>query len=113
VPSASFGPEVVEEEAPEDVEWLPSVGKPASVVIVEVRGVIILLKHGLAKENEGLGDGEAVRRLPFFPNVEESFPRQLSGRVVHEAVLGRFRKSLIAAFAEGLDFHRLKPSAHR
>jgi hypothetical protein len=37
----------------------------------------------------------------------------LSGRVVHEAVLGRFRKSLIAAFAEGLDFHRLKPSAHR
>jgi hypothetical protein len=82
MPSASFGPEVVEEEAPEDVKQLPSIGEPARVVTVEVQGVIFFLKNGFAKENEGPGDGKAVGRLPFFPNAEEGFPRQLSGHAV-------------------------------
>jgi hypothetical protein len=83
------------------------------VVAVEVRGVVLLLKHSFAEEHKGRGDGEAVGRLPLLLDSEEGFPRQLSGKAVHEAVLSGFRESLLAAFAGGLDSHRLKPSAHR
>ncbi len=113
MPPASFGPEVVVEEAPEDVERLSSVGEPARVVTMDVQGIILFLKHSLAKENEGPGDGEVVGRLPFFPDVKEGFPHQLSGRAVQEAMLGGFRAALIAAFVESLDSHLLKPSAHQ
>jgi len=34
--AASFGPEVVEEKASEDVKWLPPVGEAAHVVTLKV-----------------------------------------------------------------------------
>ncbi len=83
------------------------------MVAVEVRGVIVLLKHSFAKEHKGLGDGEAIRRLPLLPDSEEGFPRRLSGKAIHEAVLSEFQESLFTTFAGGLDSHRLKPGAHR
>ncbi len=36
----------------------------------------------------------------------------MSRRIVHEAVLGGLREAEVAAFAGGLDSHRLEPSAH-
>jgi hypothetical protein len=42
--AASFGPEVVEEEASKDVKRLSSVGKAAGVVALEVRGVVFLFE---------------------------------------------------------------------
>jgi hypothetical protein len=48
VPSASFGPKVIEEQILENVERLPSVGEAARVVGVEVRGVVLLLKDDLS-----------------------------------------------------------------
>ncbi len=45
--AASFGPEVVEQKAPEDVERLSSIGEAARVIAVEVRGVVFLFEHGL------------------------------------------------------------------
>ncbi|CAM6017326.1 unnamed protein product [Sphagnum balticum] len=88
-------------------------GIPAHVITVKVRGGVVLFEHGLAKEDEGQGDGEAVKRLPFFPDSVEGFPSQLSRRTVHEAMLGGFREVEVATFAGGLDSHRLEPGAHR
>ncbi len=83
------------------------------MVAVEVRGVVILLKHSFAEEHKGPGDGEAIGRLPLLPDSQEGIPHQLSGKAVHEAVLSGFRESSLAAFAGGLDSHRLKPGAHQ
>ncbi len=110
MPSASLGPEIVEEQAPEDVEWLPPVGESTRVVAVEVRGVVFFLKDDLPKEDEGPSEGEAVWCLPY---AEEGFPSQLGKRAVQEAMLGGFRGAVVTALARGLDPHLLEPSAHR
>jgi hypothetical protein len=90
VPSASFGPELIEQEAPENVERLSPVGEATRVVMMEVRGVVLLFEHGLPKENKGPGDGEAVGRLPFAPDAEKNIPSLLGRGAFHEAMLGRF-----------------------
>ncbi len=82
------------------------------MITAKVWGVVILFEHGLAKEDEGPWDGQAVRRLPFFLDSVKGFPSQLSRRTIHEAVLGGFWEAEIAAFASGLDSHRLEPGAH-
>ncbi len=111
--ATSLGPEVVEQEAPEDVEGLTSIGETASVVAVEVRGVIFFFEDGLPKENERLGDVEAVGHPPFVPNAEENVPCLLSKGAFHEAVLGRLQESLVVALAGGRDSHNLEPSTNR
>jgi hypothetical protein len=50
---ASYRLEVAQQEAPEDVHGLSDVGVPTRVITLEVRGVVILFEHGLAKEDEG------------------------------------------------------------
>ncbi len=45
--TASFGLEVVEQKAPEDVEWLSPIGEAAHVIAVEVRGVVFVFEHDL------------------------------------------------------------------
>jgi len=83
------------------------------VVTVEVWRIVIQLEHGLTKEDEGPRDGEAVRRLPFFPDAVEGLPNPLSRNTIHEAVLGGFWEAEVAAFAVSLNTHCLEPSAHR
>ncbi len=112
VPMTSFRLKVIEQKAPEDIERLSPVGEPTRVVVVEVRGVVVLFEHRLPKENEGPGDGEAVGRLPFAPDVEEGIPGLLGGNAFHKAVSGKLLKSLVAAFAGGLNPHGLEPGAH-
>jgi hypothetical protein len=47
VPVASFGPEVVHQEAPKNVQGLSNVGVPTCVVTMEVLRIVIQLEHGL------------------------------------------------------------------
>ncbi len=111
--ATSLGPEVVEQEAPEDVEGLTSIGEAARVVDVEVQGVVFFFEDGLPKENKRPGDVEAVGRPPFVPNAEEGIPSLLSMGAFHETVLGRLRESLVAALAGGWNSHDLEPSTNR
>jgi hypothetical protein len=113
VPTASFGPEVVKKKASEDVERLTSVREAASVVALEVRGVVFLFEDRFPQKDERPGDGEAVGRLPFDPDATESVPSLASGGAFHKAVLGRFREVLIAAFVGSGEPHVLEPRAHR
>ncbi len=113
VPSASFGPEIIEQKAPKNVEGLSLVGEATRVVAMEVRGVVLFFEHGLPKKNEGPGNGEAVGRLPFAPDTQESTPGLLGQGAFHETVSGRFLEPLVTAFAGGLNSHGLEPGAHR
>jgi len=99
--AASFGPEVVEEEASKDVERLSSIGKAASVVALEVRGVVFLFEDSFPQKVERPGDGEVVGRLPDLPSATEGIPCLPSGRAIHEAMLGRFREVLVTTFVGG------------
>ncbi len=111
--AASFGPEVVEQKAPEDIERLSSIGEAARVIAVEVQGVVFLFEHDLPQENERPGDVEAVWRLPFAPHAEEGVPGLLNRDAFHEAMLGGLRESLIATFVGSRNSHDLKPGANR
>ncbi len=113
VPSASFGPEIIEQKAPKNVEGLSPVGEATRVVAMKVRGVVLFFEHGLPKKNEGQGNGEAIGRLPFAPDAEESVPDLLGRGAFHEAMSGRFLEPLVAAFAGGLNSHGLELGAHR
>jgi hypothetical protein len=100
--AASFGPEVVEEKASEDVKQLSSTREAADVVALEVRGVVFLFEDIFPQKDERPGDGEAVGRLPNIPSAMENIPCFLGGRAIHEAMLGRLREVLVTAFASGL-----------
>ncbi len=110
---ASFGPEVVEEKASEDVKRLSSVRVATSVVALKVRGVVLLFEDNFPQKDEGPGDGEVVGRLPFILGATKSTPSLPGGGAIHEAMLGRLREVLIATFACGLEPHGLEPRAHR
>ncbi len=110
---ASFGPEIVEQEAPEDIERLSPIGEAARVVAMKVRGVVLLFVHGFTKRNEGPNDVGAVGHLPFVPYAEEGIPGLLSRDAFHEAVLGGLRESLVAIFVGSLDSHGLEPGTHQ
>jgi hypothetical protein len=100
--AASFGPEVVEEEASEDVERLSSLGEAAGVVALEVRGVVFLFEDSFPQKDERPGDGKAVGRLPDLPSATEGIPCLPGGRAIHEAMLGRLREVLVTAFTGGM-----------
>lgn len=111
--ATSLGPEVVEEEAPEDVEGLTGVSETARVVVVHIWGVVVGFEDGFSEEDEGPVDVEAVGRPPFDPNTAEGLPSLLSRDAFHEAVLGGFLESLITDFACGRDSHDLELGANR
>jgi len=111
--ATSFELEVVEQEAHEDVEGLTSIGEAARVVAVEVRGVVFFFEDSLPKENERPGDVEAIGCPPFVLNTKEGIPSLLSSGAFHETVLGKLRKSLVAALASGRNSHDLEPSTNR
>jgi hypothetical protein len=105
--ATSLRPEIVEQEAPEDVEGLSAVGEAARVVAVEVRGIIVIFENGLCKEDKRPGNLEAVGRPPIVPHTEESVPSLLGRGAFHEAVLGGFRETLVTALAGGQNTHDL------
>jgi hypothetical protein len=72
------------------------------VVALKVRRVVFLFENSFPQKDERPGDGEAVGRLPFTPNVEEGIPGLLGESAIQEAMLGRLRGPLVATFAGGL-----------
>jgi hypothetical protein len=95
--AASFGPEVVEEKASEDVKRLSPTRESARVVSLKVRGVVFLFEDSFPEKDEGPGDGEAVGCLPFIPSATEGIPGLLGGGAIHEAVLARLRENPVDA----------------
>jgi len=89
------------------------VGETTRVITVKVRGVVIFFEDDFPKEDEGPGHVEAVGRLPFVPNTVEGLLSLPSRGAIHEAMLGRFRESLVIALASGQDSHDLEPSIDR
>ncbi|CAM6004363.1 unnamed protein product [Sphagnum balticum] len=111
--TTSLRPEVVNQEAPEDVEGLAAVGEAARVIAMEVQGVVVLFENGFSEKDERPGDVEAIGRSPFVPYFVESFPSLLSRSAIHKTVLGGLRGSLVTALASARDTHNLEPSADR
>jgi hypothetical protein len=111
--ATSLRPEVVNQEAPEDVEGLAAVSEAARVIAVEVRGVVVLFEDGFSEKDERPSDVEAIGRSPFVPNSVKGFPSMLSQSAIHETMLGGLRGSLVIALASGRDTHNLEPSADR
>jgi hypothetical protein len=111
--ATSFRPEVVNQEAPEDVERLAAVSEAARVIVVEVRGVVVLFEDDFSEKDKWPSDVEAIGRSPFVPNSVKGFPSLLSRGAIHEAMLGGLRGSLVTALASGRDTHNLEPSADR
>jgi hypothetical protein len=111
--ATSLGPEIVEQEAPEDVEGLATVSEAARMIAVQIRGIFIRFEDSFPKEDERPVDVEAVGRPPFVPNTKKGLPSLPSRGAFHEAVLGRFRESLVTDLAGGRDSHDLEPSADR
>ncbi len=70
VPSASFGPKIIKDQAPKDIERLSPVGEAARVVAVEVRRVVLLLKDNLSEEDEGV---QSYRE--YYKGEGGGFPR--------------------------------------
>jgi hypothetical protein len=109
--ATSLRPEVVNQEAFEDVEGLAAVSEAARVIAVEVRGVVVLFEDGFSEKDERPNDVEAIGRSPFVPNSVKGFPSLLSRSAIHETVLCGLRGSLVIALASGWDTHNLEPSA--
>ncbi len=106
--AASFGPEVVEQKALEDVEWLSSISEAARVITVEVRGGRLPFRT-----RPPPGERKAIWQLLFVPHTEEGILGMLSKGAFHEAMLGGLWESLITTFAGSRNSHDLKPGAYR
>jgi hypothetical protein len=83
------------------------------VVGVESRRVVFTFDGGLAKQSEGLVDGDALGSFPFLPNSSERTPGALRERAVQEGVLRGLRSPSIASVASGRDPHHLQPGSNR
>jgi len=105
--ATSLRPEIVEQEALEDVEGLLTVGETARVVAVEVQGIIVLFENGLSKKDKQPGNLEVVGRPPIVPYTEENVPSLLGRGAFHEAMLGGFLETLVTALADGRNTHDL------
>ncbi|CAK9224033.1 unnamed protein product [Sphagnum troendelagicum] len=68
---ASFGPDVVQDEASEDVQWLSWVGESADMVSELPWRVVIFFQHRFPKEDEGPIDVQ----LPNCPRLFCKHPK--------------------------------------
>jgi hypothetical protein len=74
----SLRPEVVKNEATEDVQWLPGVGESTSLVGKELGRVVFALDGRFTQERKGPGDRNVMGRLPFVLDFLVSFPSALT-----------------------------------
>ncbi len=88
--STSFQPEMIENEATEDVERLPGVRESAGVVREKVGGVVFKFQGGFSKEQKRPGGHEVAISFPIIPNTLEGFPSVLGHGAIKKAVLRGF-----------------------
>jgi hypothetical protein len=88
--STSFRPEMIENEAMEDVERLPGVRESAGVVRKKAGGVVFEFQDGFSKEHKRPRGREVAISFPIVPYALEGFPSVLSHGAIKEAVLRGF-----------------------
>ncbi|CAK9882729.1 unnamed protein product [Sphagnum jensenii] len=112
VPSASFRPEVIEDKAMEDVEWLSKVSEAAGVVRKEPRRVILVPHGSFSKKHKRPGRDETSGSFPFVPYSFVNVPRALGHGALEKAMLGKFLGARITNFALRGDPHELESGAN-
>jgi hypothetical protein len=85
--SISFRPEIVKDEASQNVEGLTGVGEAARVVREEAGRVVFKFQGDFTEENERPGRREVVVGFPFDPNAFVGFPSGLSPGAVEKVML--------------------------
>jgi hypothetical protein len=74
---APFRPKVVEDETPEDIEWLASVRVASGVVREDAWDVVVKLHSGFTEEHKRLVHLKVAVSFPFAPYALESLPSLL------------------------------------
>ncbi len=113
VHSTSLSPKGINNEATQNVQWLPRVGEAAGVIRQESGGVVVPFHRRFAQKDERPGNIQIIRRVPFRPDPLEGFPGALRLGAFHEAVLGRFLDVAVANLAMRREAHGPEPSADR
>jgi len=88
--STSLRPEMIENEATEDVERLSRVHESTDVVRQKAGGVFFEFQDGFSKEHKRPGGCEVAISFPIVPNTLEGFPTVLSHGAIKKAVLRGF-----------------------
>ncbi|CAM6031018.1 unnamed protein product [Sphagnum balticum] len=111
--STSFRPEIVKDEASQDVEGLTGVGEAARVVRKEAGRVVFKFQGDFTEENERPGRREVAMGFPFDPDALVGFPGGLSPRAVEKAVLRGLFGARATHFALWGEAHEVEPGAYR
>jgi hypothetical protein len=108
-----FRPEIVQDEAPENVERLTSVREASCVACEKAMGVVVELHSGFAKERKRPSDLKVAMSFPFAPYALEGLLGLLSHGTVKQTMLRGLLSVRIADFTVGGDTHELQPRPHR
>ncbi|CAK9208700.1 unnamed protein product [Sphagnum troendelagicum] len=106
---APFGPEVIEDKATKDVEWLSEVGEIAGVVHEKPERVVLVLHGSFTEKRKWPGESETSGCFPFVPNSLVGVPHALGHGAFEKAVLGGFLDAKVTNFALGGYPHELEP----
>ncbi len=112
VPFASFGLDVVQDEASKYVQGLSWVGEAASVVSELPRRVVLFFQDRFPEKDEGPIDVELHRSFPVVPYSLESSPCFEHPVAFEQAMLGGLLRVALADFAVWEDSHVLEPRSH-
>jgi hypothetical protein len=110
---ATLGPDIIKNEAPEDVERLPWVCEATGVIGEVPRGIILSFEDGLSEEDERLGDVELLRSFPLLPYSLVRFPSFERLGAFEQTMLRGFLLVAITDFVVRGDSHVLKPRFNR
>ncbi len=110
---ASLGPDMIKNEAPEDVERLPWVREATGVIGEVPREIILSFEDGLSEEDERPGDVELLRSFPLFPYSFVRFPSFERPGAFEQTMLRGFLFVAVIDFAVRGDSHVLKPRSNR
>jgi hypothetical protein len=110
---ASLGPDMIKNEAPEDVDRLSWVSEATGVIGEMPRGVILSFEDGLSEEDERPGDVELLRSFPLFPYFLVRFPSFKRPGAFEQAVLRGFLLIAFIDFTMRGDTHVLEPHSNR
>ncbi|CAM6026276.1 unnamed protein product [Sphagnum balticum] len=111
--STYFQPEIVKDEASQDVEGLTGVGEAARVVRKEAGRVVFKFQGDFTKENKRPGQREVVMGFPFDPDTFIGFPGGLSPGAVEKAMLRGLFDARATHFALWGEAHEVEPGAYR
>jgi len=109
---ASLDPNMIKNEAPEDVERLPWVREATGVISEVPRGIIFSFEDGLSEEDERPSDVELLRSFPLFPYSLVRFPSFERPRAFEQTMLRGFLLIEVIDFAVRGDSHVLKPRSN-